>query len=557
MSGRYSMEGNEGMSMMTRRRTTFHRIFGLVSSLLVVSGCQASAHAAVAARRDTAVPMEHIVIDARAAGRPFPHFWDHMFGSGRAVLVLRANYQHDLTMMKGATGIRFVRFHGLLDRGVGLTGRHTAAFYNKYAAGSHRPAAGSPYNFSYVDQIMDALLAHGVRPYVELDFMPPALARNPKMVQSFWYHPVVSPPRSYAQWDDMIKALARNFIAQYGINEVAKWYFEVWNEPNLSFWGGVPKQSTYFTLYDHTARALKSVSKRLRVGGPATAQAAWVPAFLRHVAKDHVPIDFVSTHVYGNDTAKNVFGRNEKVSRRTMVCRAVRKVHDEIARSRYPHLPLILSEFNASYSNEPDVTDSPYMGPWIASTIRQCAGLVHMMSYWTFSDVFEEQGVVRKPFYGGFGLIAEDNIRKPAFDAFELLHRLGHVRMMPGIRSALITRRRDGSLVLALWDYSPPDGRGPKYTPPPAHRSSRVFEISVRDFPARARGFLWRVDGHHSDVLRAFNAMGRPRWPTRQQIAVLKAAGRLAPARPVRLADGRITVRVPQHGIALLLLDRR
>jgi xylan 1,4-beta-xylosidase len=180
-----------------------------------------------------------------------------------------------------------------------------------------------------------------------------------------------------------------------------------------------------------------------------------------------------------------------------------------------------------------------------------------MMSYWTFSDVFEEQGVVRKPFYGGFGLIAEDNIRKPAFDAFALLHRLGHVRMMPGIRSALITRRRDGSLVLALWDYSPPDGTGPKYTPPPAHRSSRVFAISVRDFPPRARGFLWRVDGHHSDVLRAFNAMGRPRWPTRQQIAVLKAAGRLAPARPVQLADGRITVRVPQHGLALLLLDRR
>ena len=365
MLGRHLMEGNEGMSMMNRRRTMFHWIFGLVSSLLVVSGFHGTAHAAAAAGAGAGVPVEHIVIDARAAGRPFPHFWDHMFGSGRAVLVLRANYQRDLTMMKGATGIRFVRFHGLLDRGVGLTGRHTAAFYNKYSAGAHRPATGSPYNFSYVDQIMDALLAHGVRPYIELDFMPPALARNPKMVQSFWYHPVVSPPRSYAQWDDMSKALARNFIAQYGINEVAKWYCEVWNEPNLSFWGGVPKQSTYFTLYDHTARALKSVSKRLRVGGPATAQAAWVPAFLRHVAKDHVPIDFVSTHVYGNDTAMNVFGRNQKVSRRTMVCRAVRKVHDEIARSRYPHLPLVLSEFNASYSNEPDVTDTPYMGPWL------------------------------------------------------------------------------------------------------------------------------------------------------------------------------------------------
>ncbi len=543
--------------MMHRRRTTFRRSFVLASALLVVLGCHGPANAAVARGPGTRPPVEDLVIDARAAGRRFPHFWDHMFGSGRAVLVLRANYQHDLAMMKAATGIRFVRFHGLLDRGVGLTGRHNAAFYNRHAAGAHSDAADPAYNFSYVDQIMDALLAHGVRPYVELDFMPPALARNPKIVQPLWFHPVVSPPRSYAQWDDMIKALARNFIEQYGINEVAKWYFEVWNEPNLNSWGGVPKQSTYFTLYDHTAKALKDVSKRLRVGGPATAQAAWVSAFLRHAAQAHVPVDFVSTHVYGNDTAKNVFGKNEKISRRTMVCRAVRKVHGEIARSPFPHLPLILSEYNASYSNEPDVTDTPYMGPWIASTIRQCDGLVHMMSYWTFSDVIEAQGVVRKPFYGGFGLIAEDNIPKPAFNAFALLHRLGHVRLLPAARSALITRRRDGSMVLALWDYSPPDGRGPKYTPPPAHRSSRVFRISVHAFPPRARGYLWRVDDHHGDVIRAFNAMGRPRWPTRQQIAVLQAAGRLAPARPVQLNDGRITVVVPQHGLALLLLNRR
>ncbi len=536
--------------MINTRRTRLHHSCGLLVALLGVLGSVATVNA-------RARPVQHLVVDARAPGQRFPHFWDHMFGSGHAVLVLRANYQRDLAMMKAATGIRYVRFHGLLDRGVGLTGRHTAAFYNRYTTDPHGRATAPPYNFSYVDQIMDALLAHGVRPYVELDFMPPALARDPKMVQSFWYHPVVSPPRSYAQWDDMIKALARNFIQQYGIHEVAKWYFEVWNEPNLSFWGGVPKQSTYFTLYDHTARALKSVSPRLRVGGPATAQAAWVTAFLRHDAKHHVPVDFVSTHVYGNDTALNVFGHAEKVSRRTMVCRAVRKVDGEIARSPYPHLPLILSEFNASYSNEPDVTDTPYMGPWIASTIRQCDGLVHMMSYWTFSDVFEEQGVVRKPFYGGFGLIAEDNIPKPAFDAFELLHRLGHVRLMPQVRSALVTRRRNGTLVLALWNYAPPDGRGPKYTPPPAHRSYRVFKIAVHEFPPHARGFLWRVDDHHSDALRAFNAMGRPRWPTRQQIAVLQAAGRLAPARPVQLHDGRITVRVPQHGLALLLLDRR
>ena len=354
----------------------------LLSVLLIALLCGLEAHGREAPAGPTpGAGTEVLHIDVRSPGSPFPHFWEHVFGSGRAVLVLRADYQRDLGMMAAATGIRYVRFHGLLDDHVGLADGPAVLFYNPHAG---KAAARAPYNFSYVDQIMDALHAQGVRPYVELDFMPSALASNLKRVQPFWYRPNVSPPRSYAAWDRMIEALARHFIARYGIDEVSRWYFEVWNEPNLSFWGGVPKQRTYFRLYDQTARALKSVSPRLRVGGPATAQAAWVTAFLRHVAAVHAPIDFVSTHVYGNDTAEHVFGTRERVTRRTMVCRAVRKVHQEIAHSPLPHLPLILSEFNASYSNEPDVTDTPYMGPWIATTIRQCDGLLHAMSAASF-----------------------------------------------------------------------------------------------------------------------------------------------------------------------------
>ena len=233
-------------------------------------GCASASVPATTRRPDPA--RETLSINANASAQRFPHFWEHMFGSGRAALVLRANYQRDLATMKAATGIRYVRFHGLLDDHVGLADGHPAVFYDRYARNPNVKPAKAPYNFSYVDQIENALLAHGVRPYVELDFMPTALASNPKMRQGFWYHPNVSPPRSYAAWDNMVKALARHFIKQYGINEVSKWYFEVWNEPNLSFWGGVPKQRTYFKLYDQTARALKSVNSRLRVGGPATAQ---------------------------------------------------------------------------------------------------------------------------------------------------------------------------------------------------------------------------------------------------------------------------------------------
>ena len=525
------------------------RMIALTPILFLFSHCPA--RAAEVTHGVRAGEVEQLAIDARAPGRSFPHFWETMFGSGRAVLVLRANYQRDLTTMKSATGIRYVRFHGLLDDDVGLADGHEAAFYDKPST------KGSPYNFSYVDQICDALLARGVRPFVELDFMPKALAANPDMLHSFWYHPNISPPGSYAAWDRLIRALARHLVARFGIDEVSQWYFEVWNEPNLDFWGGAPRQKSYFKLYDQTARALKSVSPHLRVGGPATAQAAWVSAFLAHAAKVRAPIDFVSTHVYANDTADNVFGTDETIGRRTMVCRAVLKVHRQIEASPYPRLPLIMSEFNASYANEPDVTDTPYMGPWMASTIAQCDGLVQAMSYWTFSDVFEEGGVIRSPFYGGFGLIAEDDIPKAAFNVFLLLHKLGDVRLDAAADSALITRTPTGALEIALWNYAKPDGTGSRYKSPPAIRSMRTFDVTIRGMPPSAPALLWRVDDLHSNVLQAYDGMGRPSWPTPVQIAMLRKAGRLSAPEQTRLDQGRLQVQVPQHGLVLLQVGSR
>src|SRR5215469_7903233 len=287
---------------------------------------------------------ETITIDAAAPTHPFPHFWEHMFGSGRAVLTLRDSYRDDLRDLRSITAVGYVRFHAVLHDEMGV-----------YTEGPH----GQPlYNFSYVDQVYDGLLANGVRPLVEISFMPRKLAER-DIRHSFWYHPVVSPPKSYAKWDALIGALTRHLVERYGIDEVSQWYFEVWNEPNLDFWAGVPKQETYFKLYDHTARAIKAVDPRLRVGGPATAQAAWIPAFLHHCQDKHVPVDFVSTHVYGDDTAKDVFHTTERIPRNQMVCRAVQKVHGEIAASALPSLPLIWTEFNASWSNHVQVTDAP------------------------------------------------------------------------------------------------------------------------------------------------------------------------------------------------------
>jgi xylan 1,4-beta-xylosidase len=470
---------------------------------------------------------EVIQIDASAPAHPFPHFWEKMFGSGRAILTLRESYHHDLREVKQITGFEYVRFHAIFHDEVGL--------YDEDAQGHPQ------YNFSYVDQIYDGLLANGVRPFIELSFMPKKLAAR-DVLHPFWYKQNVSPPKDWDKWDDLIARLAKHLVDRYGIDEVSQWYFEVWNEPNLDFWAGEPKQAAYWQLYDHTARALKQVSPHLRVGGPATAQAAWADAFIRHCAENKVPVDFVSSHVYGNDRAQDVFGTDEKIPRDQMVCRAVKKVHDQIRSSTMPNLPLIWTEYNASYFNEPAVTDSIYMGPWLADTIRQCDGLVDMMSYWTFSDVFEEQGVVKQPFYGGFGLIAAGGIPKPSYNAFQLLHRLGDERISVDSRSVLATREKDGSLVVAAWNLVPSDQIG----------VSRTIHLRFEHLARSRRAYVSRVDRDHGDVHPAYEKMGQPRYPTSKQLQALQQAAQLPPAEIRELNNSELTLDLAPDGLAVI-----
>jgi xylan 1,4-beta-xylosidase len=471
-------------------------------------------------------PGEVIVVDEAASAHPFPHFWEKMFGSGRAILTLRESYRHDLHDVKRITGFEYVRFHAIFHDETGI--------YDE-------DAQGNPiYNFSYADQVYDGLLASGVRPFVEISFMPKKLAAR-EALHAFWYKQNVSPPKDYAKWDELITRFTQHLLDRYGLAEVSQWYFEVWNEPNIDFWAGDPKQPTYFELYDHTARAVKAVNARLRVGGPATAQAAWADAFIKHCVERNVPVDFVSSHVYGNDKAEDVFGTSENIPRNQMVCRAVKKVHDQIQKSAKPQLPLIWSEFNASYKSEPDVTDTVYMGPWLADTIRQCDGLVDMMSYWTFSDVFEEQGVVKTPFYGGYGLLAEDGIPKPAFAAFELLHNLGDERLAIDSDKVLVTRKKDRSLVVAVWNYAEPGEAGPAKTITLKFKGGRARHASIS-----------RVDGEHGDVHSTYEKMGAPRYPTPAEIMALRKAAELPASEICDLRNGELTLTLPSYGLAVI-----
>jgi xylan 1,4-beta-xylosidase len=502
-----------GPDRAPQRRYT--RLGALALAALLSIGARASA-------------TEVIRVAADASSKPFPHFWEEMFGSGHATLAMRADYLRDLRAVKRITNFKYVRFHGILDHDVGVYTRNRL---------------GKPvYNFSNVDTIYDGLLRNGVMPFVELSFMPPAIATNPDDRYAFWYRPNVSPPQTYPRWAAVIKTFARHLIARYGIKEVSKWYFEVWNEPNETFRGDTwRQQQTYFDLYDATARALKSISPRLRVGGPATAHAGWIRAFLRHVAAHHVPIDFVSTHIYTNDRTRALFGSRRSVPYNDRVCLAAKRVRREIDQSPLPDLPLFITEWNVMYENHARYTT--YVGPAVADVIRQCDGSVQVMSFWTFSDVFEEDGPNHGPFAGrGRGLRAYGGINLPSYYAFALLHELGHERLANPSHSAIVTRTRAGALVIALWNLVDPGLKG----------RPKTIRLEVSGVPAEAPVTIQRVDHNHGNVLPIYRAMGSPRYPTPKQVVEMNAATALPAPELVHLRAGTLVLTLQPNALFLL-----
>lgn len=471
---------------------------------------------------------ETIQIDAASTSTPFPHFWEEMFGSGRAILTLRESYRNDLRAVKGATDLKYVRFHAILHDELGV-----------YNEDEH----GNPvYNFNYIDQVYDGLLANGVRPVVEISFMPKKLAFNPDDLHPFWYKQNVSPPKNMERWDDLMKHLAQHLVDRYGIDEVAQWYFEVWNEPNIDFWGGIPRQESYFNLYAHTARDLKSVSPRLRVGGPATAATAWIPEFLAFAAKEHVPVDFVSTHAYANEPVKRVLGTDEVIPTEDRMGAYVSAVRAQIDASPLPHLPLLWTEWNVTPTK--NARQTPYVGPALANVIRECDGKVDYMSYWTFSEVFEEGGPEPAPFRY-FGIRALGGINKPAFYDFALLHKLGTERIANPSRNAIVTRLADGSLEIALWNLVDPNDP----------QRSKHMTVHITGVPQNAAVAIERVDETHGNVMPFYAKMGSPVSPTKSQVEELNHDSDPGPPEKTALIAGKLDLDLSSNALYLLHVD--
>jgi len=446
-------------------------------------------------------------------------------------MALRADWQAQLRQCHAELGFRYVRFHGVLSDDMGTLVCEKDQLL---------------YSFFNADRIIDFLLSIGMKPFVELSFMPLALASGQTTV--FRYQANVTPPRDYAQWSTLIRTLVRHCVDRYGVREVGQWFFEVWNEPNLpAFWTGSPQD--YFTLYRHTVEAIKRVDGWLRVGGPATAQSAWIPEFLEFCHHADLPVDFISTHYYptdafgriGADTAAQL----EHAPRNVMRDRAA-EVHRQ-ARG----LPVYYTEWNVSSNPRDPLHDQPFAAAYAARILMNVAELVQAYSFWTFSDLFAENYYPSVPFHGGFGLLNLHGIPKPVYRAFELLHRFGTERFdVEGSHATVDARitRRDRSLTVLLTNHAQPKH--------PIRTEHVVVELTHG--PAIIAAAVERIDEAHANPRRLWCEMGQPTYLSTDDVERLIEASKLS-SEPLdwthEAGVTRLEVDLPPHGIAMLTLD--
>jgi len=362
-------------------------------------------------------------------------------GAGRANEGLRADWQRQLRTTKQELGFKYIRFHGLLTDDMGV--------YREDKAGK------AIYNYQYLDELFDFLQSIQIKPFVELGFMPNDLASGTKTI--FWWKGNVTPPKDYQKWNALIKNLIQHWIQRYGEKEVKSWYFEVWNEPNLkdAFFTGT--QQDYFKLYQETANTIKAVSKDLKVGGPATAGNAWIPETINFCVQNKVPIDFISTHTYG--TKQGFLDQTGDVG--TIISQDKNAVSSDMIRSReiiqksaLPNLELYYTEWSSSYTPTDPMHDNYQEAAFILDKIKKAGAFVNAMSYWTFTDIFEEAGPRATPFHGGFGLINYQDIKKPAYYAYQYLNKLGNRELVNQDPSSIACKDEQGNLQLLFWDFT-------------------------------------------------------------------------------------------------------
>ena len=435
-------------------------------------------------------------------------------------------FESALRLAHEELGVEMVRSHAILNDDLG----------------TYREIDGTPVlDFTGIDRIYDRILGIGLRPVVELSFMPHDLAADPSRTV-FDYGAIVSPPHDWDRWRLLVGELARHLAERFGRDEVRGWAFEVWNEANLDvFWSGT--RDEYLRLYDVAARAVKSVDRSLRIGGPASAAGKWVDDLLAHCRATGAPIDFVSTHTYGN---------------------APLDLRPIAARHGFPGLPQWWTEWGAHATHFNPVHDSPWSAAYLVRGMASAMGRTEALAYWTVSDHFEELGRPPRLLHGGFGLLTVGNLRKPRWWGLWMLEQLLDERIDTQVEGdgagdmvqAIGSRAPDGRVTLVAWngtvDVSKAEG---------APLLDRAVTLAIGGLAAATyRVHHWRIDATHSNVLRAWREVGGGAdWPDGAEWDELASRDRLEllePEHRLATADGTLELSfdLPMPAVSLVEL---
>ncbi len=465
-----------------------------------------------------------VVVPATPQG-PLPSAWRECVGTGRLDLGLRADYLDSLARVQREIGFRYLRGHGLLSKQMGV-----------YRTEGVDGTTHVRYSFTYLDQVFDRLPALGIRPFLELGFMPPQLASGEQTI--FWWEGNVTPPADMAEWVALVQAVLRHFIDRYGIEEVRRWPVEVWNEPNLTFFWKDADQEAYFRLYEATARAVKEVDPLLQVGGPATSPGAesWWAPFAEYVTRHDVPIDFVSTHAYATREAQVIpFATYQELKTPADLLDQFGRAREYLAQTALAGLPVHITEFNTSYRPDNPIHDTAYNAAYLAPVLAGGGEAADSFSYWTFCDVFEETNVPTTFFHGGFGLLTHRQIAKPTYHLYTFMARMGSQVLARG-EDHLVCTDESGRVTVLAWQPV-----GGSDAPPAPERHEVHLSLPVS---AAGDGVLVqreRVNERDGNAFTAWRELGRPMSPTERELEVLRRAERPAFEHSrATVVDGRV-----------------